>query len=105
MTNGCRLSVKQTWNNFFSECDSGYYGVNCTAACGEGCEGGACNTTDGTCLCLPGWKPPKCETRGDNFTGDISTCFGVSMDFAWSSVLYGILVCDRATQWLSAMEV
>ena len=44
------------------ECDSGYYGAQCTQPCGEGCEGGTCNTTDGTCLCLSGWKPPTCNT-------------------------------------------
>ena len=74
MTYRCRLSVKRTSIFCVSECGSGYYGVQCTEACGAGCEGGACNTTDGTCLCLSGWKPPMCRTRRkqENFTGDHS---------------------------------
>ena len=45
--------------------------MQCTQTCGEGCEGGTCNPTDGTCLCLPGWKPPMCEKRRENITGDL----------------------------------
>ena len=34
--------------------------MNCSKKCGEGCDGGKCNSIDGTCLCLPGWELPMC---------------------------------------------
>ncbi|XP_025114507.1 uncharacterized protein LOC112576350 isoform X3 [Pomacea canaliculata] len=41
-------------------CRRGYWGHNCTNACGQGC-GNTCNPRDGKCGCRHGWKPPMCE--------------------------------------------
>ena len=43
-------------------CASGHYNVTsgCQDSCGKGCDG-ACDVSNGTCTCKPGWKSPRCN--------------------------------------------
>ena len=47
----------------FSECEDGYFGVNCVDRCNSTCK--TCNKTKGTCDngCQPGWIGANCDTR------------------------------------------
>ena len=54
--------LKQVFS-LLSECDNGWYGVNCSSSCGH-CLGGGeqCQHVNGTCLsgCVPGWQDGLC---------------------------------------------
>ena len=53
---------------FYTVCDDGTYGDNCTENCT--CDESntvQCNHTSGTCLCKSGWEGDKCQT-------DINEC-------------------------------
>ncbi|XP_025076729.1 uncharacterized protein LOC112553602 [Pomacea canaliculata] len=72
------------------ECEEGYWGANtCPNNCGQGCESGLCNVTDGTCQCRKQgqhWVSPKCERCskdywGANCTHECSkTCTGTDQE-------------------------
>lgn len=49
---------------WFSECDAGFYGVNCSSSCSGNCEDGdPCNKVTGHCDsgCQPGYRNDKCD--------------------------------------------
>ena len=47
---------------FFTECDNGTFGKNCTELCGNCVEEGQCHFVNGTCMdgCVPGFSGPFC---------------------------------------------
>uniref|UniRef100_A0A2C9JE70 Cubilin n=1 Tax=Biomphalaria glabrata TaxID=6526 RepID=A0A2C9JE70_BIOGL len=48
------------------ECEEGYYGINCNSSCQcTSTNTVSCNTTDGTCLCKPGWQGQDCSVDID----------------------------------------
>ena len=53
-----------------TECNSGFYGENCTQECGAGCDGD-CDIVTGNCACLEWWvEEGTCETE---VTGEDTT--------------------------------
>lgn len=49
-------------NNFFTECENGTYGINCSQKCPEGCNLGTCDIYTGACKkgCKSSYILPDC---------------------------------------------
>ena len=49
---------------FFSECEDGFYGLECSTECKGYCKNGPCNHTTGNCDkgCSDGWTGDHCDT-------------------------------------------
>ena len=56
------------WNCVFTECETGYFGRNCTEVCGFCIDGEPCHNVEGTCKngCDQGYQGLTC-TEGNIF--------------------------------------
>uniref|UniRef100_A0A2C9JE73 protein disulfide-isomerase n=1 Tax=Biomphalaria glabrata TaxID=6526 RepID=A0A2C9JE73_BIOGL len=79
------------------ECEEGYYGTNCNSSCQcTSTNTVSCNTTDGSCVCKPGWQGQDCSV-------DINECStnGVCYNNSQCINSQGSYKCVCATGYLS----
>jgi hypothetical protein len=67
---------------FNTECTNNTYGIGCNMTCD--CDANhtltiaqTCDTTNGTCLCLPTWTGTRCDIDVDECTLNTHNCTGM----------------------------
>ncbi|XP_071101749.1 fibrillin-1-like [Haliotis cracherodii] len=70
----CDEGFFRTAFNTCEACDANHWGKNCANRCTCGVNSVNCNSVNGTCTCVNGWKGDRCGTDVDECTDNATIC-------------------------------
>ncbi|XP_071101751.1 fibrillin-1-like [Haliotis cracherodii] len=72
----CDKGFFRTAFNTCEACDANHWGKNCANRCTCGVNSVNCNSVNGMCTCVNGWKGDSCSTDVDECTDNANICSG-----------------------------